>query len=305
MVYLAWAEQAHPELCRSARPHKNNNPITRSREYGIHHTRPRTLDMNITIKSPEEIEKMRVAGRLAAEVLEMIEPHVVAGVSTQELDDLMLDYIENTQHAISACLGYHGYPKCTCISINEVVCHGIPGSKRLRKGDIVNIDVTVIKDGYHGDTSRMFIIDGTSPRNMELCKCSLQSLYESIKVVRPGGNLTEIGSTIQKIADKAGFSIVRDFCGHGLGRVFHEEPTVLHFKNNLNVTLEPGMTFTIEPMINAGTYKCHVSPKDGWTVTTADKLPSAQYEHTILVTDDGCEVLTLRKDENFERFHHH
>lgn len=261
--------------------------------------------MNISIKTPEEIEKMRVAGRLAAEVLEMIEPYVVAGVTTGELDDRCQDYITNTQHAVSACLGYHGYPRCTCISINEVICHGIPGDRQLREGDIVNIDVTVIKDGYHGDTSRMFIVGQTSPRNVRLCRCTQQALYAAIRVVRPGGNLTEIGQTIHHIADREGFSVVRDFCGHGLGRVFHEEPTVLHFRNSLSVIMEPGMTFTIEPMINAGTYKCRVSAEDGWTATTADRKPSAQYEHTLLVTEDGCEVLTLRRDEQFERCHHH
>lgn len=259
----------------------------------------------ITIKNASEIEKMRIAGKLAADVLIMIEPYVKAGVTTQELDDRCLDYIENTQHAISACLGYHGYPKCTCISINEVVCHGIPSNKKLHHGDIVNIDVTVIKDGYYGDTSKMFIIGNTSPRNLALCKCSLDSLYESIKIVRPGINLNQIGATIQKIADKAGFSIVRDFCGHGIGSEFHEEPAVLHYKNNYDLTLQEGMTFTIEPMINAGTYRTKVSKKDGWTTTTADKQPSAQYEHTILVTNDGCEVLTLRPDEPIERIYHH
>lgn len=258
--------------------------------------------MNIELKSPSQIEKMRVAGKLAADVLTMITPYVKPGVSTEELDDICLDYIENTQHAISACLGYMGYPKATCISINEVVCHGIPSHKKLHEGDIVNIDITVIKDGYHGDTSMMFIVGGkTYPRNENLCKCAQESLYEAIKVVRPGANLTEIGSTIQKIADRYDFSIVRDYCGHGLGLKFHEDPQVLHYRNDLNCILEPGMTFTIEPMINAGTWKCKVNRKDGWTVTTADKQPSAQYEHTILVTDNGCEVLTLREDEDFPR----
>ncbi len=261
--------------------------------------------MNIVLKSPSEIEKMRVAGKLAADVLEMITPYVVPGVTTQELDDRMLDYIENTQHAKSACLGYHGYPRCTCISINEVICHGIPGVRHLHNGDIVNIDVTVIKDGYHGDTSMMFIVGGTTaPRNAQLCRCSQESMYAAIKTVRPGGNLKDIGAAIQKVADRYGFSIVRDFCGHGIGSGFHEEPQVLHYQNNYSIRLDPGMIFTIEPMINAGTWRCKVSRKDGWTTTTADKQPSAQYEHTILVTDYGCEVLTLRSNEKFERYVH-
>ena len=259
--------------------------------------------MDISLKSAGEIEKMRVAGKLAADVLEMITPYVVPGVTTEELDDRCLEYIEKTQHAISACLGYNGYPKCTCISVNEVVCHGIPGKKHLHKGDIVNIDVTVIKDKYYGDTSMMFIVgDETSVRNHKLCECAQESLYAGIKPVRPGSNLADIGTAIGKIARRYGFSIVRDYCGHGIGTQFHEDPQVLHYPNDLDVLLEPGMTFTIEPMINAGTWKCKVNRKDGWTVTTADHQPSAQYEHTILVTDYGCEILTLRSNENFERY---
>ncbi|HAR79888.1 MAG TPA: type I methionyl aminopeptidase [Succinivibrionaceae bacterium] len=262
--------------------------------------------MEISLKSPSEIEKMRVAGKLAAEVLEMIEPFVVPGVTTEELDDRMLSYIENEQHAISACLGYEGYPKATCISINEVVCHGIPGKQKLHAGDIVNIDVTVIKDKYYGDTSRMFIVGGhTSPRNAQLCQCSQEAMYAAIKTVRPGSNLADIGAAIQKVADKYHFSIVRDYCGHGVGSGFHEDPQVLHYKNNFNLLLEAGMTFTIEPMINAGTWKVKVNRKDGWTATTADHMPSAQYEHTLLVTPTGVEVLTLRKDEDFPRFINH
>lgn len=254
--------------------------------------------MSITLKSPSEIEKMRVAGKLAAEVLNMIEPYVVPGVTTQELDDICLEYIEKKQHAISACLGYHGYPKCTCISVNEVVCHGIPSHKKLHKGDIVNIDVTVIKDEYYGDTSKMYIVGSeTSPRNKKLCEVTQQCLYEAIKIIRPGINLTEVGRVIQTIADKHNFSVVRDYCGHGLGRNFHEEPQVLHYKNNADLILQEGMTFTIEPMINAGTWKCKVSKKDGWTATTADKQPSAQYEHSLLVTKDGVEILTYRDEE--------
>ncbi len=258
--------------------------------------------MNVTIKTPEEIEKMRIAGKLAADVLEMIKPHVVAGITTLELDNIMLDYIENTQHAISACLGYHGYPRATCISINEVVCHGIPTVKKLHNGDIVNIDVTVIKDGYHGDTNMMFVVGETTPRNLDLIKCAQDSLYAAIRAVGPGKNLTIVGETISKLVANTNFSIVRDYCGHGIGKGFHEDPAVLHYKNGSNLILEPGMTFTIEPMINAGTYKCKVNHKDGWTVTTADKQPSAQFEHTLLITEDGCEVLTLRSDEQFDRY---
>ena len=262
--------------------------------------------MSITLKTESEIEKMRVAGALAAEVLKIIEPYVVAGVTTQELDDICLDHIQNKQHAISACLGYHGYPKCTCISVNEVVCHGIPSTKKLRKGDIVNIDVTVIKDGFYGDTSKMFIVGGeTAPRNKKLCEVTQQCLYEAIKIIRPGINLTEVGRVIENIADKNGFSVVRDYCGHGLGRNFHEEPQVLHYRNNASLILQEGMTFTIEPMINAGTYKCKVSKKDGWTATTADKQPSAQYEHSLVVIKDGVEILTWREEESIERIIRH
>lgn len=254
--------------------------------------------MSISLKSPGEIEKMRIAGALAADVLKMIEPHVRSGVTTAHLDDLCLDYIENTQHAVSACLGYEGYPRCTCISVNEEVCHGIPGTKKLRDGDIVNIDVTVIKDGYYGDTSKMFIVGGhTSPLNEKLVKVTQECLYTALRTVRPGGDLTDIGDCIQRIADREGFSIVRDFCGHGIGNQFHEEPQVLHYRNKNRMLLKPGMTFTIEPMINAGTFKVKVNRKNGWTVTTQDKMPSAQFEHTLVVTEDGCEILTYREEE--------
>ncbi len=244
-------------------------------------------------------EKMRTAGRLAAEVLEMIAPHVVAGVTTGELDDIMLDHIQNQQHAISACLGYHGYPKATCISVNEVVCHGIPGIQHLHNGDIVNVDVTVIKDGYYGDTSKMFMVGEVSLRSRQLCRCARESLYQALRVIRPGVPLTVVGDVIQPIADKAGFSVVRDYCGHGIATEFHTEPCVLHYRNTQlkNFILKPGMSFTIEPMINAGTWKCKVNKKNGWTVTTADKQPSAQYEHTLIVTDDGCEITTRREEE--------
>ena len=261
--------------------------------------------MNISLKSPSEIEKMRVVGAITARVLEMIEPYVKAGVTTDELDKIMNDYMENVEGAKSADLGYQGYPKATCISINEVVCHGIPGPHKLHEGDIVNIDVTVLYDKYHGDSSRMYVVGKTSPLNMQLIKCAQEGMYEAIKTVRPGSNLADIGAAIQKVADKAGFSIVRDYCGHGIGAGFHEEPQVLHYKNRMNLILQEGMCFTIEPMINAGTYKCKVNRKDGWTVTTADKQPSAQFEHTLLVTHNGVEVLTLRKDEDFPRIIEH
>ncbi|MCR5536261.1 MAG: type I methionyl aminopeptidase [Succinivibrio sp.] len=258
--------------------------------------------LHISLKSPAEIEKMRVAGRLAAEVLNFIEPYVKPGVTTGELDDLMLNHIEKEQHAISACLGYHGYPKATCISVNEVVCHGIPGHLKLREGDIVNIDVTVIKDKYYGDTSKMYVVGGhTSERNHQLIKCTQEAMYAGIRTVHSGSNLTEIGDAIQKVADRYHFSIVRDYCGHGVGSEFHEAPQVLHYRNNFDLLLQSGMTFTIEPMINAGTWKCKVNKKDGWTATTADHQPSAQFEHTLVVTDEGCEILTLRDDEDFPR----
>ncbi|ELJ2321816.1 type I methionyl aminopeptidase [Escherichia coli] len=254
--------------------------------------------MAISIKTPEDIEKMRVAGRLAAEVLEMIEPYVKPGVSTGELDRICNDYIVNEQHAVSACLGYHGYPKSVCISINEVVCHGIPDdAKLLKDGDIVNIDVTVIKDGFHGDTSKMFIVGKPTIMSERLCRITQESLYLALRMVKPGINLREIGAAIQKFVEAEGFSVVREYCGHGIGRGFHEEPQVLHYDSReTNVVLKPGMTFTIEPMVNAGKKEIRTM-KDGWTVKTKDRSLSAQYEHTIAVTDNGCEILTLRKDD--------
>lgn len=262
--------------------------------------------MEISLKSPSEIEKMRIVGKMTAQVLEFIEPFVKPGVTTLELDNRMLEYMEKELGAESADLGYQGYPRATCISINEVVCHGIPNEHtKLREGDIVNIDVTVRKDLYHGDSSRMYFVGRVSPRCKMLCECAQLSMYEAIKTVKPGSNLADIGNAIQKIADKYRFSIVRDYCGHGIGAGFHEDPQVLHYKNHLNLILEEGMCFTIEPMINCGTWKCKTSRKDGWTVTTADKQPSAQYEHTLLVVKDGVEVLTLRNDETFPRVYIH
>lgn len=254
--------------------------------------------MAISIKTPEEIEKMRVAGRLAADVLEMIEPFVKPGVSTGELDRICNDYIVNEQHAVSACLGYHGFPKSVCISINEVVCHGIPDDEKLLKdGDIVNIDVTVIKDDYHGDTSKMFIVGKPTILASVSCKVTQESLYLALKMVKPGIRLRTIGAAIQKFVEAEGFSVVREYCGHGIGRVFHEEPQVLHYDaDDGGVVLQKGMTFTIEPMVNAGDYRIRTM-KDGWTVKTKDRSLSAQYEHTIVVTDNGCEIMTLRKDD--------
>ncbi|MFC3914891.1 type I methionyl aminopeptidase [Pseudaeromonas sharmana] len=260
--------------------------------------------MSVVLKTAEEIEKMRVAGRLAADVLEMIAPHVKAGVTTEELNQRCHEFIVNEQQAIPAPLNYHGFPKSICTSVNEVVCHGIPNHKKLRDGDIINIDITVIKDGYHGDTSQMFIVGATTPRNRKLCEVAQESLYAAIRKVRPGACLSEIGATIQPLVEQAGFSVVRDYCGHGIGKGFHEEPQVLHYRNSQKLILKPGMCFTIEPMVNAGTWRCKVDRKDGWTVTTQDKQPSAQYEHMLLVTETGCEVLTLRHDETLERHIH-
>ncbi|MEM6162225.1 type I methionyl aminopeptidase [Erwinia sp. P6884] len=257
--------------------------------------------MAITIKTPEEIEKMRVAGRLAAEVLEMIEEHVKPGVSTGELDRLCHDYIVNTQQAISASLGYHGFPKSVCISVNEVVCHGIPSDEKILKdGDIVNIDVTVIKDEYHGDTSKMFIAGKPTIQGERLCRVTQESLYLALRMVKPGIRLRTIGREIQKFVEAQDFSVVREYCGHGIGKGFHEEPQVLHYDaDDGGVVLQPGMAFTIEPMVNAGDYRIR-SMKDGWTVKTKDRSLSAQYEHTIVVTENGCEIMTLRKDDTIQ-----
>lgn len=254
--------------------------------------------MSISIKNSDELAKMRVAGRLAGEVLTYIAPYVVPGVTTGELDRLCHQYITEHQQAISACLGYHGYPKSVCISVNEVVCHGIPSDdKVLKNGDIVNIDVTVIKDDFHGDTSQMFIVGAPSIQAERLCKVTQESLYLAIKMVKPGIRLRAIGKAIQDYVEAHDFSVVRDYCGHGIGRVFHEAPQVLHYDGDDNqVILQAGMTFTIEPMVNVGDYRTRLM-KDGWTVKTKDRSLSAQYEHTLAVTETGCEVLTLRPDE--------
>ncbi len=254
--------------------------------------------MPIEIKTPEEIEKMRVAGRLAADVLEMIAPHVQPGVTTGELDRICHDYIVNEQQAIPAPLNYHGFPKSICTSVNHQVCHGIPSEdKALKRGDIVNVDITVIKDGFHGDTSMMFFVGEPSVRAERLVRVAREAMVVGIRAVRPGVRLGDIGHAIQTHAEAEGFSVVREYCGHGIGRQFHEEPQVLHYGNpGTGVTLQPGMTFTIEPMINAG--KRHIKLLgDKWTVVTKDRSLSAQWEHTILVTEDGYEVLTLRRGE--------
>ncbi len=255
--------------------------------------------MSVIIKTAEEIEKMRVAGRLAAEVLEMIETHIQAGITTNELDRLCHDYIINQQQAIPAPLDYHGFPKSICTSLNHVVCHGIPNDKKLKNGDNINIDITIIKDGYHGDTSKMFHVGQPSVQAQRLAKISYECLLIGIELVKPGIQLGDIGHAIQKHAESHRYSVVREYCGHGIGKAFHEEPQVLHYGSaGTGIMLEPGMTFTIEPMINAGKRQVKLL-KDGWTVVTRDHAQSAQWEHTLLVTADGHEVLTRRQEENF------
>lgn len=264
--------------------------------------------MKVTIKSSEDMAKMRIAGRLAADVLEMIEPFVKPGVSTGELDQRCHDYIVNVQQAIPAPLNYGaapgrpGFPRSTCISINQVVCHGIPSDdKLLKSGDIVNIDITVIKDGYHGDTSKMFLVGEVQPFNQRLVQVTQECLYLGIEQVKPGNRLSDIGRVIARHAHANNYSVVEEYCGHGIGRVFHEDPQVIHYEgyNERNdCVLQPGMTFTIEPMINAGKKGTKLLG-DGWTAVTRDRRPSAQWEHTIAVTADGHEVLTRRSEETF------
>ncbi len=256
--------------------------------------------MTADIKTPEQIEKMRVAGRLAAECLEMIGPHVVAGVSTAEIDRICHDHIVNVQQAIPACLNYRGFPKSICTSVNQVVCHGIPSEKKiLKNGDIINIDVTVIKDGYFGDTSAMFLIGKVPEHARRLSKITQECLYKGIDMVKPGNRLGDIGHAIQQHAEKNHYSVVREYCGHGIGNEFHQEPQILHYgKPGTGMVLKPGMTFTIEPMINAGKYATKLKA-DGWTVETRDGRLSAQWEHTMVVTQDGVEILTARSDEPF------
>lgn len=250
------------------------------------------------IKTEEEIEKMRVAGRLAAQVLEMITPHVQPGITTNELNEICHDFIVNEQKAIPAPLNYKGFPKSICTSPNHVICHGIPNDKKLKEGDILNVDVTVIKDRYHGDTSKMFEVGNTSVLAKRLVKIARECLLKGIEIVKPGTTLGDIGHVIQSYAESQRFSVVREYCGHGIGDVFHEEPQVLHYGHpNTGLVLEPGMTFTIEPMINAGKRFTKLLP-DKWTVITKDRSLSAQWEHTILVTQTGVEILTKREEED-------
>jgi len=256
--------------------------------------------MNVTIKTPADIEKMRVAGRLAAEVLQVVAPHVKPGVSTAHLDRICHDHIVNVQKAIPANVGYKGFPASVCTSVNNVICHGIPSeAKILKDGDIVNIDVTVIKDGWHGDTSRMYFAGTPSVMAHRLVEVTREAMFRGIRTVRPGATLGDIGAAIQTYAEGERFSVVREYCGHGIGRVYHEDPQVLHYgRPGDGLVLKPGMTFTIEPMINEGTRQTRLLP-DGWTVVTRDRKLSAQWEHTVVVTDDGVEILTrLPGDDN-------
>jgi len=249
------------------------------------------------IKTASEIEKMRVACKLAAEVLEMIEPYVVPGVTTNELDQICHDYIVDVQQAIPAPLNYHGFPKSICTSVNQQVCHGIPCDKKLKSGDIVNVDITVLKDGYHGDTSKMFCVGDVSPHAKRLVNITQEAMFKGIEQVKPGATLGDIGHAIQLHAESNRYSVVREFCGHGIGKLFHEEPQVLHYgKPGTGEALVSGMIFTIEPMINLGKKQVKVL-SDGWTAVTKDRSLSAQWEHTILVTDNGFEILTLRNEE--------
>jgi methionyl aminopeptidase len=250
------------------------------------------------VKSREESEGMRVAGRLASEVLDFIAAHVKPGVTTGQLDQLCHDYMVNVQGTIPAPLnyappGHRPYTKSICTSVNHQVCHGVPGEKILRNGDIVNIDITVIKDGWHGDTSRMFYVGEPTVQARRLCETTYECMWKGIAMVRPGATLGDIGAAIQRHAESRGFSVVREFCGHGIGRRFHEEPQILHYgRPGQGLKIHEGMTFTIEPMINAGKRDIR-QLADGWTIVTADHSLSAQWEHTILVTGDGYEVLTV------------
>ena len=256
--------------------------------------------MNISIKSKNDIEKLRSAGQLAADVLNMITKYVKPGISTGELDEICHDFIVNEQKAIPANIGYNGYEKTSCISVNQVICHGIPSqNKILKDNDIVNIDVTVLKDGWYGDTSKMFLVGKTQPHNEKLVSITQECLYKAIEIAKPGVTLGDIGHIIQTHAEKNHYSVVEDYCGHGIGEVYHEDPQVLHFgRPGTGVELVEGMCFTIEPMINQGT-KYTKMLSDGWTVETKDGRNSAQWEHTIAITSDGCDVLTKREEERF------
>ena len=255
--------------------------------------------MTVQLKTAEDLAKMRVAGKLAAEVLEMIAPHVVPGVSTGELDRICHKHIVDVQDAIPAPLNYNGFPKSVCTSVNHVICHGIPSDdKILKSGDIINIDVTVIKDGFHGDTSRMFCVGDVPEHAQRLIRVTQEAMYKGISLVKPGTTLGDIGAIIQAHGEDNNYAVVREYCGHGIGRVFHEEPQVLHYgRPGTGLVLEEGMTFTIEPMFNAGSRHTKLSRADGWTVTTKDRRLSAQWEHTLAVTATGFEVFTLRADD--------
>jgi methionyl aminopeptidase len=251
------------------------------------------VSRNISIKSPAEQEKMRVAGRLAAEVLDLIGEHVKPGVTTEELDRICFEHITQVQKSIPANVNYRGFPKTICSSVNHVVCHGIPNDKVLKSGDIVNIDVTVIRDGFHGDTSRMYYVGKPALPAQRLAETTWEAMWKGIEQVKPGARLGDIGHAIQTFVEERNFSVVREYCGHGIGRVYHEDPQILHYgEPGTGDVLKAGMTFTIEPMVNAG--KRHVRLLgDGWTVVTKDHSLSAQWEHTVLVTESGVEVLTL------------
>lgn len=258
------------------------------------HARP--LPTGITLKSFDEIVKMRQVGRLAADVLDMIGPYIKPGVTTQSLNNRCHDYIVNEQGAIPAPLNYRGFPRSICTSVNHVVCHGIPGPKALKNGDIVNVDITVIKDGWHGDTSRMYYVGEPGVAAQRICEVAKEAMLRGIHTVRPGATLGDIGHVIQTFAERKRCSVVREYCGHGIGRGFHEEPQVLHYgKAGNGLELQAGMVFTIEPMINLGKRHTKLLP-DGWTVLTKDRSLSAQWEHTILVTDEGFEILTVSPD---------
>ena len=254
--------------------------------------------MSIKLKTPDEIEKMRVAGRLASEVLDLITEHVVPGITTDALNTICHEHIVNVQQGTPATLGYKGFPKSICTSINQQICHGIPGERKLRKGDIVNIDVTVIKDGWFGDTSRMYYVGKPAPHARRLCETAYESMVRGIEVVKPGVTLGDIGYAIQTYAEAQRYSVVQEYCGHGIGSSFHEDPQVLHYgTSGSGEALQPGMTFTIEPMINQGKRHARVLA-DGWTVVTKDRSLSAQWEHTVLVTEGGYELLTLGENQS-------
>ena len=274
-------------------------PIALKNDFNEIYTFSPWISLKKMIKSSEDIKKMREAGKIAAKTLEMIEEFIKRGVSTGELDSICHKFITEDQKCIPAPLNYKGFPKSICTSVNQVVCHGIPSeTKILKNGDIMNIDVTVIKDGFHGDTSKMFFVGKEKPHTKKLVETTQKCMYEAIKIVRPGIRLGDIGHKIQTIAENNHYSVVRDYCGHGIGRVFHEDPQVLHYgRPNTGLALKEGMCFTIEPMINIGTHETKLSKQDGWTVETLDGRLSAQWEHTILVTPDGFEVLTIREEE--------